>query len=288
MSRRITFANRKGGCGKTTSAVNVAHALALNGKKVLFIDIDPQAHSTLIFNNSSNTPQKTIYHFLCNKYSLSECKVKTRIANLDLIPASRELTAFEIEYSTKQDCALILSQRLNEESLKYDYIVFDPPPTVGLLSMSALVTSNEILIPMQMHFYAMEGLAEMMQLIYKVNASYNPNLFLVGIIPTFLNERTKLAGEIFNDIVNHFGGEKLFPGIRTNITLAEAPGYKKTIFEYAPQSNGAKDYMKLTGLIELKGDVANGKKQHIESSNRGSSATDAQRPSISEGNRLVS
>jgi len=250
MTRSIVFANRKGGCGKTTTAVNVAHALAIEGKKVLLIDVDPQAHATIGLGLSPLSRKCHALHLLREEAPFCDAVFQTHIPGIWLIPASRDLGSFEIDFSSREGSETLLSERLYEEAADFDYVIFDPPPTVGLLTVSALVAAQEVFIPMQMHFLAMEGLAEMMQLIYTVNATHNANLRLSAIIPTFFNKHTRLAKEIAADIVKNFGSDRLLPGVRMNISLAEAPGHGKSIFEYAPQSCGAQDYLEVAHRID--------------------------------------
>jgi chromosome partitioning protein len=250
MPRFIVFANRNGGCGKTTTAVNVAHALAMKGQKVLLIDADPQAHATTALGIPPLSRKCHILHLLREEAPFINAVFQTHIPGVHLIPASRELGSFELDFSCRTGSETLLSESLYENAAGFDYLIFDPPPAVGLLTLSTLVAAQEVFIPMQMHFPAMEGLAEMMQLIYTVNATHNANLRLSAIIPTFFNKNTRLAREITEDIVKNFGADKLFPGIRMNISLAEAPGHGKSIFEYAPQGSGAQDYLEVAHRID--------------------------------------
>ena len=250
MARFIVFANRKGGCGKTTTAVNVAHALAMEGQKVLLIDADPQAHATIALGIPPLSRKCHILHLLREEAPFNDAVFQTHIPGVCLIPASRELGSFELDFSSRTGSETLLSESLYEDAPGFDYLIFDPPPTAGLLTVSTLVAAHEVFIPMQMHFLAMEGLAEIMHLIYTVNATHNANLQLSAIIPTFFNKKTRLAREITEDIVKNFGADKLLPGIRMNISLAEAPGHGKSIFEYAPQSCGAQDYLEVAHKID--------------------------------------
>ncbi len=250
MNRFIVFANRKGGCGKTTTAVNVAHALAMKKKKILLIDLDPQAHATISMGKTPGSHNQGIVHLLKGEADLKDAIIRTDPDGVSLIPSSRELTSFEIEFSSEKGSEILLAQRLSGNIDEFDYLIFDPPPTVGLLTVSALAAAQEVFIPMQMHFLAMEGLAEMMRLIYTVNATCNPKVRMSGVIPTFYNKNTRIAKEITKDIVKNFGEDKLFPGIRMNISLAEAPGHGKSVLEYAPDSPGAADYMELAERID--------------------------------------
>ncbi|OQY57918.1 MAG: hypothetical protein B6245_14570 [Desulfobacteraceae bacterium 4572_88] len=251
MTRLIVFANRKGGCGKTTTAVNVAHALAKKKKKVLLVDTDPQAHATLSLGYVSHSPSPGISALLRGEASFREAVTQTHIDGISLIASSRDLLCFETEFSASegQGRERLLSDRLTGKADEFDYLIFDPPPTAGLLTRMALAAAREVYIPMQMHFLNLEGLAEMVRLIFEVNAASNPHLRLEGVIPTFFNKSTRIAKEVTADIIRHFGEDKLLPGIRMCISLTEAPGHGKSILEYAPGSTGASDYMALADQI---------------------------------------
>jgi len=248
-ARCLVFANRKGGCGKTTTAVNVSHALSRTGSRVLLVDMDPQAHATLSVGFKTDGACGDIRALLCGEASCHQAVAVTSIENLSLIPSVLALSAYEIENASRPGAETRLSQRVEPLALDFDFIIFDPPPTIGLLAVASMVAAREVYIPMQMHFLAMEGLAEMVRLIYRINATFNSRLCLRGIIPTFLNEKTRLAREIMDEIRTHFGLDTIFPGVRNNISLAEAPGYRQTIFQYAPESAGAQDYERVARRI---------------------------------------
>jgi len=249
VNRTIVFANRKGGCGKTTTAVNVAHGLSFHGR-VLFIDMDAQAHASTILASRVFSSGFTITEVLEQKIMVEHAIEKTRIDNLFIVRSSRDLGAYELVAGVKEESAMALVEQLRSLAEQYDFIIIDPPPTLGILMVVSLVAAQEVYIPMPLHFLAVEGLAEMMQVIYRLNAGFNPDLHLAGIIPTFFNKKTRTAQEIGNEIKTNFGDHILLPGIRNNINLAESPAYKQTIFEYAPKSIGAEDYTKLITIIE--------------------------------------
>ena len=248
--RSIVFANRKGGCGKTTTAVSVAHALVKRGSQVLLVDMDPQAHTTLSLGISPDSLAASVWDLLHGDLPHERVVLETHIPDLFLIPSSRNLTRIDIEPASHRITETALAEHLTHHARSMDYIIIDLPPAVGMLSISAMVAAREVFIPLPMHFLAMEGLAEMMRLIYTVNSRWNPRLRLQGIIPTFFNRNTRIAGEICREIIKNFGQDKLMPGIRMNVSLAEAPGSGTTIFEYAPKSIGAIDYGLLTDRIE--------------------------------------
>ncbi len=248
MGRIIVFANRKGGCGKTTTAVNVAHGLCAYGS-VLLIDMDAQAHASTILALPSFSENTGITRVLEQTLPMDEAIEKTRIKNLFIIRSSRGLGSYELVAGAKEDSALTLAEQITPFTTQYDFIIIDPPPTLGILMVISLVAAREVYIPMHLHFLAMEGLAEMMQVIYRLNAGLNPDLHLAGIIPTFFNKKTCTAREIGDEIKTNFGKHMLLTGIRNNIKLAESPAFKKTIFEYSPKSIGAQDYKKLITTI---------------------------------------
>lgn len=253
MTRYIVFANRKGGCGKTTTAVNISHVLALKNKKVLLIDLDPQAHSTLSLGIYPDPETPNIYHLLDQKAGFHDVIQASSFDNLSIIPSCRNLSVVEISAPTFSGDELHLAQALHTHATLFDYVIIDPPPSVGILSVTALVAAREVYIPMPMHFLAMEGLAEMTRLIYQINATWNPQLALCGIIPTFYNKNTRITKEIAQEIIQTFGPERLTPPVRQNVALAEAPGHGQSIFEYAPKSIGAEDYEAVARFIQERG-----------------------------------
>ncbi len=251
MTRICIFANRKGGCGKSTTAINVAHGLVIQGYKVLVVDSDPQAHTTIGLGFKPGMVKVSLADVLADRLAIEEVLLTSHIDGLSLLPASRDLGGFELENTGREGSETLLADHLNNHLGNYDFVIIDPPPTLGLLMISGLIAAREVYIPMPFHFLAMEGLAEMMQVIYSLNTSYNPDLRLAGIIPTFHNKHTRLAREISAEISQTFGQEKLLAAIRNNIKLAEAPAHGQTIFEYARKSIGAFDYTKLAGDIEI-------------------------------------
>ncbi len=252
MQRILSISNRKGGSGKTTTAVNISAALAHMGNNVLLIDTDPQAHATLSLGIKSREKGKDLYTLLTNGKQLGEIIHDTYLKTLKIIPASRKLTAFERDFSKMKEARLLLANTVERISSEFEYIIFDTPPTLTLMNISALIASNEVFIPMQTHFLAMEGLAEMVQLINQIRKIYNPNIKIKGIIPTFFKEKTKLSRSIILEIIKNLGKGIILHPVRVNISLAEAPGYGKTIFQYNAKSNGAYDYLTIAKQIKDK------------------------------------
>ncbi len=249
-NRTIVFANRKGGCGKTTVAVNVSHGLCLLGRRVLLLDLDPQAHATLSLGIAPVDVDRHVGHMLEADADLSDIIMETGIPGLSVAPSARELMAFELSRAAHPGAETRLAERLSGRLTGYDYLIIDPPPTVGILTVSALVAASSVYIPMPMHFLAMEGLAEMTRLIYTVNANWNAGLRMRGVIPTFFNPNTRLARRISGEIRSLFGPDHLLPGIRMNVSLAEAPGHGRTVLDHAPKSAGAEDFATLARRID--------------------------------------
>lgn len=248
MARTIVFANRKGGSGKTTTAINCAHGLSKSGK-VLFIDMDAQAHASSILAPAIAKNHCNINDVLAQDIIIDQAIYTSRLPNISIIPSSRELGSYELAAGVNKESAVVLADALSTKLNEYEYIIIDPPPTLGVLMVTSLVAAKEVYIPMPLHFLAMEGLAEMMRVIYRLNAETNPDLRLAGIIPTFYNKRVKTSKKIRQEIEMNFGLSKLLPPIRNNIKLAESPAYGQTIFEYAATSIGAADYGELANHI---------------------------------------
>jgi len=243
--RRIVFANRKGGCGKTTSAVNVAAGLALAGRKTVLIDCDAQCHASISLGFSPYAEIPTLYDALVDPQKTIQ-DILTPVnwpKNLFMVPASNQLAAFELEGKRDPETRSRLAKLLMSKGMhQFDYIVIDPPPTVGLLFVKSLIAANEVIIPVQTHFLSMESLAEMVRLVYQVNATVNPDLRIIGILPTFYSRQIRLANNVIQEVKKNFGQDMILPLIRHDFSVAEAPGFKHCIYKHAPESYGADDY----------------------------------------------
>jgi len=243
--RRIVFANRKGGCGKTTSAVNVASGLALAGRKTVLIDCDSQCHASISLGLSPYAETPSLYDALVNpQVNIADILIPASWPeNLFIVPASNQLAAFELEGKRDAETRSRLAKTLMSKGMsQFDYMIIDPPPTVGLMFVKSLIASNEVVIPVQTHFLSMESLAEMVRLVYQVNATVNPDLRIVGILPTFYSRQIRLAKKVVDEVKKNFGESLLLPLIRHDFSIAEAPGFKNCIFKHAPDSLGAADY----------------------------------------------
>ncbi|MEY3248677.1 MAG: hypothetical protein RL742_720 [Bacteroidota bacterium] len=236
----ISLLNHKGGVGKTTSAINIGAGMVELGKKVLLIDLDPQANLTI----SLGIPRQrtTIYEALRGECELTPY---THKPNLDVITSSLDLSGAELELINEAGREFILRELLAQVSDDYDFVIIDCPPSLGLLTLNALTSSRYVVIPLQTEFLAVQGLTKIKQVIDKVRFRLNKQLDIAGVAATMFDNRRVLNREVVEIIQKHFG-EKVFKTfIRENVALAEAPAQRKDIFEYSPKSSGATDYLEL-------------------------------------------
>lgn len=240
----ISLLNHKGGVGKTTSAINIGAGLAELGKRVLLIDLDPQANLTL----AMGIPRQptTIYEALRGEADLIPFSVKN---NLDVVASTLDLSGAEMELINEAGREYILRELLDPIRSKYDYILIDCPPSLALLTLNALTSSDLVYIPLQTEFLAMQGLARIKQIIQKVKLRLNKKLEMGGVIATMYDARKVLNRDVINTIHKYFGDMVFETKIRDNVALAEAPAQRKDIFAYSPKSPGAQDYLSLAKEI---------------------------------------
>lgn len=240
--RKIAVVNQKGGVGKTTSTLNIAAGLSRRKKRVMLIDLDPQAHLTCSLGITTAEIENSIYDVLTDAATLTEASMIRE--GMAVIPTALSLSAAEIELITEPGKEFRLKNSVDRLA-GYDYLFIDCPPSLGILTVNALTAVNEIFIPLQAEFLALQGMSHLIKTIEIVKQRLNPNLEISGIIATRFDRRRKLSNEVIETISQYFG-EKLFTTrIRENVSLAEAPSFGCSIFEYKPRSNGAKDYTQL-------------------------------------------
>jgi chromosome partitioning protein len=245
--RTIAMVNQKGGCGKTTTAVNAAAALAELGKRVLLIDLDPQAHATIGLGYDPDSFSHTIYDVLTNSNgTLSSVVAHTRVERLDLAPANVMLASTELELGRMSGRQLLLSDSLRAASEMYDLCVIDCPPSLGVLTFNGLVASTDVVVPVQVHYYALEGLKRLLETARIIRERFHPeSMESIGLLLTFVEERSTFSRQIQQELRDIFGDLVFDAVIHRNVRLAEAPSAGESVLTYAPRSRGAADYRAL-------------------------------------------
>jgi chromosome partitioning protein len=285
ISRVMAFMNQKGGVGKTTTVVNLAAALAELGRSTLVVDMDPQAHATLHLGVDADTADSSVYDLLLNDSPTAADARKAVIQarpNLGLIPAVTDHAAIETELASAPQRHLRLRNSLDHLLPDYEYILIDCPPSLGLLTLNGLAAAREVVVPMQAHFLALQGVGKLLETVSLVAREINPKLRVSGVVLSMHEENTRLSKEIVADLEQFFkdsmqqdvpwkGARVLRPAIRRNIKLAESPSFGQTIFEYARWCPGAMDYAQLAANITAEWDrfvekrgLKNGNRASIE------------------------
>ncbi|MGA7317236.1 MAG: AAA family ATPase [Silvibacterium sp.] len=245
MGRVLAVVNQKGGVGKTTTAINLTAALALEGLRTLLIDCDPQANSTGGYGFSRDEERKSTYDVLVSESTLAEAILPTEIETLWLVPSSKNLTGANVELIQQERRAFKLREALEPEREKYDYIILDCPPALDLLTLNALVAADRLLVPMQAEYFALEGISELVHTLERVREAFNPGLEIEGVLLTMYDDRTNLAQQVKENLRDFFTDKLFKTAIPRNVRLAEAPSYGKPVELYDSRSRGAESYRDL-------------------------------------------
>ena len=243
MGKIISIANQKGGVGKTTTAINLSTVLAKKNKKTLLIDADPQGNATSGVGVNKDL-EKSIYNVLIEDVTMEETIVKTNIKNLDICPSNINLAGAEVELVSMMSREMRLKEKLDEIKEKYDYIIIDCPPSLGLITLNAFTASNSVLIPVQCEYYALEGLGQLLNTIKLVKKHLNKSIEIEGALLTMFDTRTNLSKQVVEEVKGYFGDKVYKTVIPRNVKLSEAPSYGVPITIYDPRSKGAKCYDK--------------------------------------------
>ena len=243
MGKVISIANQKGGVGKTTTSVNISTILAKKGKKVLMIDTDPQGNATSGLGIDKNV-NFSIYDVIINDVEIDNTMQQTMVKNLEVCPSNINLAGAEVELVSMEDREYKLKEKIDSQKDKYDYIIIDCPPSLGLITLNAFTASDSVLIPVQCEYYALEGLGQLLNTIQLVQEHLNENLQIEGALLTMFDARTNLSNQVVREVNKYFENKVYKTVIPRNVKLSEAPSYGMPISIYDPRSKGAKSYDK--------------------------------------------
>lgn len=245
MGRIIAFTNQKGGVGKTTSAVNIAASVGLLGRRVLMVDCDPQGNTTSGFGISKKNSGSTVYDALIHRTALSASVQKTQFENVWISPATISLAGAEFELVTAEERESRLRDALAPVRDEYDYIFIDCPPSLGVLTLNALVAADGVIVPMQCEYYSLEGLSQLIMTVKRIKAAYNPSLYLVGILITMYNGRLNHSIQVLEELKKYYRDKLFSTPISRNVKLSEAPSFGMPVYYYDKHSKGAEAYLEV-------------------------------------------
>ena len=243
MGKIISFANQKGGVGKTTSAINIAASLGILGYKVLMVDLDPQGNATSGVGIAKKTLKTTAFDMLTTDATASSVILKTQFENLWLVPTQTSLARAEYELSEAEQGEFVLKKKLDEVRDQFDYIIIDCPPSLGMLTVNAATASDGIIIPMQCEFFALEGLSQLMFTVSRIKAHYNKSLNVTGILITMHNNRLILSAQVLSELRKHYADKLFETTISRNVKVSEAPGFGTPVYYHGKHSKGAVEYL---------------------------------------------
>jgi chromosome partitioning protein len=252
VTRILAITNQKGGVGKTTTTINLAASLVMAGRRVLLVDLDPQANATMGSGIDKRTIKTSVYQVLLGSASISSARVRSESGGYDVIPANRDLAGAEVEMVGLSERETRLKTALGDIAGEYDYVLLDCPPALNLLTVNGLCAADAVMIPMQCEYYALEGLSDLVQTIKKVRTNLNPGLEIEGLLRTMYDPRNMLAQQVSDQLQQHFGDKVYRTVIPRNIRLAEAPSHGIPALAFDRQSKGALAYLALAGEMLAK------------------------------------
>jgi len=245
MARILAITNQKGGVGKTTTAVNLAASLASLGKQVLLVDLDPQGNATTASGAEKQGLTKTVYHLLLGTDAYAAVRLRSEAGGFDLLPANRDLAGAEVELVEQKQREFRLKSALDKAAEAYDFVLIDCPPALNLLTVNALTCAHAVLIPMQCEYFAIEGLADLVNTIKKIKARLNPDLVIDGVVRVMFDNRNTLAQHVSDQLKAHFGAKVFDTVVPRNVRLAEAPSHGLAVLQYDRASKGAQAYLQM-------------------------------------------